>query len=474
MFFVPLLKILFQNVVLGLCSVKRDDGFVCRSRKRRKWGKTMTCSLTKAATCPPTSTSNSRRSSSQPATTSHHRQHNNNNSNNNNPFSRTRLPPPASPSSIHPPSKTPPTRTPTRTRLRHLRPPRSRTTRCTSCPTASLPSHLPTRSTTSWTRVRVPAPARVRANSRWRTRRQGRMRRASPGSPRTGTAAWSDRRGEKIKKCDSVAGDSFFGTVGLLTHLVLSVLIGDWTTKWQWGMDGGGGWSGRENARPFYMPYRQLIVCVFVYSCILLSLPNLPLCCFLPCPSSSRSFERQCVSSVQLVCIWAFPCHSGNVRVERKKNKKRTALLIRQVDLESLCRRQCFWSSVWGSCCCCCCCFTTTPCGQLPPPSWMICYVDFSTMHSFFLFFSPSFCFVCVRACLSTLEAPQNGCCRRSCRQLEKFLSWRFLCALYVLSVCFLRLLPGVSLVPVCVDGHQILETIVWNQCVLQFGCVTK
>lgn len=68
--------------------------------------------------------------------------------------------------------------------------------------------------------------------------------------------------GKKIKKCDSVAGDSFFGTVGLLTHLVLSVLIGDWTTKWQWGMDGGGGWSGRENARPFYMPYRQLIVCV--------------------------------------------------------------------------------------------------------------------------------------------------------------------------------------------------------------------
>lgn len=146
--FIHLFQILFRNLLFwGLGSVKRDDRFVCRSRKRQKQGKTMTCSQTKAATCPPTSTSNSRRSSSQPATTRRQRQHNHHHSNS--PFSRTRLPPPANPSSLHPPSKTPPTGTPTRTRLRRLRRPRSRTTRCTSCPTASPPSHLPTRSTTS-------------------------------------------------------------------------------------------------------------------------------------------------------------------------------------------------------------------------------------------------------------------------------------------------------------------------------------
>ena len=163
------------------------------------------------------------------------------------------------------------------------------------------------------------------------------------------------------------------------------------------------------------MPYRQLIVCVL---CTRVSYPfqTCPCVVFFSVPHPPVLFR----GSVSVQHSWflfeLFPCHSGNVRVERKKNKKRTALLIRQVYLESLCSRQCFWSSVWRSCCCCC--FTPPP----PPPpvlDELIC--RFLNHALFFLFFH--FFLFCVRVCLSTLEAPQNGCCQHSCRQLEKFLS---------------------------------------------------
>ena len=112
----------------------------------------------------------------------------------------------------------------------------------------------------------------------------------------------------------------------LIWDVVLSVLIGDWTTKWRWGMDGGGGWSGRENARPFYMPYRQLIVCVLCTRVSFYPFQTSPCVVFFRVPHPPVLFG----GSVSVQRSWflfeLFPCHSGSVRVERKKNKKKDSI----------------------------------------------------------------------------------------------------------------------------------------------------
>ena len=102
-------------------------------------------------------------------------------------------------------------------------------------------------------------------------------------------------------------------------------------------------------------------VCL-VYPWILLSLPNFPM---FRVPHPPVLFRVVCQFSAVGFLFELFPSHSGSVRVERKKGKKMTALLIRQVCFESLCTVGSVAGQVFGVFLC----VVVVPPPSPPPPA---------------------------------------------------------------------------------------------------------